>query len=108
MLENVPVSSIRINCMGGFQNSELQNFEQEYILSHIVRMSQSRGQWVSEFTLDEFLDEFDPSIALIETEEKFQYYFQQLMEKGYLEVESNTGVIRVTEKFAKLCEKYSY
>ena len=107
MLENVPVNSITISSMGGFQDSELQNYALEYILAHIVRMSQKKGEWVTEFTLEEFLDEFHPLPALIQSPEEFEYHIQDLMKRGYLKGNSETHTVKVTKKFAKLCEKYA-
>lgn len=107
MLENVPVSSVSISKMGGFQNSKLQKFELEYILAHIVRMSQQKGEWVTEFTLKDFFAEFDPTPALIQSMEEFRDHFQQLLKRGYLEPNEEAQTIKVTDKFAELCEEYS-
>lgn len=107
MLKNVPVNSISISRMGGFQNSKLQKFELEYILAHIVRMSQQKGEWVTEFTLQDFFSEFDPGPAFIQNMEEFRNHFQQLLKKGYLEPNEAAQTIKVTDKFAELCEEYS-
>ena len=107
MLENVPVNSITISPMGGFKNSRLQNYESEYILAHIVRMSQNKGEWVTEFTLEEFFAQFDPTPALLQTPEEFRYYFQQLLKKGYLKANIESQTVTVTEQFAELCKEYS-
>lgn len=108
MLENVSVNSIKIGDMGGFQNSKLQKYELEYILSHIVRMSQTKGKWITEFTLKEFIKDFNFARGMIFTPEQFSDYFAQLLEEGYLEFNEETQTAKVTKKFEKLCEEYSY
>lgn len=107
LLKNVPVKSVIVSRMGGFQDSELQSYELEYILAHIVRMSQSKGEWISKFTLEEFFEDFDPTPIFVESPEDFRYYLQQLLKKGYLKANVEAQTLSVTKKFAKLCKEYS-
>lgn len=104
MLKNVPVTSVKVSSMGGFQGSELNKFELEYLLAHIVRMSQEKGEWVTRFTISEYLETFKP-IPVIPVN-YFGLYFQMLLEKEYL-VESDPNTFEVTKKFAELCIKFA-
>lgn len=108
MLEGIPVDSIKISSMGGFQDSKLQSFELEYILSHIVRMSQKKGTWITEFTIEEFFEDFDPRPIFVTSPADFKYYLQKLLKKGYLAPNMEKNQLEVTKKFEKLCEEYSY
>lgn len=108
MLENVPVNSVRISSLEKFRASELQNYEQgPIILSHIVRMSQEKGEWVTEFTLGDFFEKFAPPPMVLSDEEEFRHYFRKLLKAGYLEEDREAQTIKVTERFAELCERYT-
>lgn len=111
MLENVNVNSIKIDDrMGAFVNSELQSIEKEMILTHFVRLSQERGEWVIEISFNDFVANFIGLSYFRETE-VFCSYFFALEKDGYLTIESKeesgNDILRVTEKFAELCEKYA-
>lgn len=105
MLKEVPVNKIWVTDMGCFHCSPLKKFELEYVLSHVVRMSQRRGEWVEEFTTQEFIEGFNP-IPINATERSLRAYFLELIRKGYLKFNQLTQKISVTEKFEDLCKQY--
>lgn len=106
MLKNVAVNSVKLSNMEILRYSELQDFEQEYILSHIVRMSQEKGEWITQFTIKEYFKSFNPKkFGILRAVAKFNEHCRDLEKQGYLVIGvENPIVIKVTEKFAKLCE----
>ena len=109
MLENVAVDSIEINeYLGAFIGSELI-FECELILTYFVRISQEKGKWVTEVTFHDLKSSFVGD-QIFNSDEEVYSCILILEEKGYLTIERKTGendIIKVTEKFAELCEKYA-
>lgn len=110
MLENVAVNSIVVDKHSvAFMNSEMQNIEREAILSHFVRLSQEKGRWVTEVTFHDFISSF-VGYEFFEDVEDFCSYILALEEEGYLTIERKgpkCDILRVTDKFAELCEKYA-
>ena len=114
MLENVCVSSVPVSDLGGFTGSVLRNVQQEYILSHIVWLSQEKGEWITEFSFEEFLKDFRfhffherPLNGSETVLDNFAFYFRKLLEAGYFETNDATQTFKVTEKFAQLCENHA-
>ena len=106
MFEKISVNSIMVSEFGGFQNSKLQHFEYEYFLSHFVRMSQKKGEWITECTLAEFMKDFDPVPILIYDEADFARLLKELVELGYIKINVHNRTIKVTKKFENFCFDY--
>lgn len=111
MLENVNVNSIKIdNRKGAFVDSGLQSTDKELILTHFVRLSQEKGEWVTEISFEDFVSKFMELYCCREAE-VFCSYFFALEKDGYLTIDCKEGrgkdILKVTEKFAELCEKYA-
>lgn len=105
MLKDVPVYGIWLSQMGAFHDSELHKFDLEYVLSHIVRMSQQRGEWVTEFTEEEFLKDFNPEPICATSNNALAAHFHQLINMKYLKYDRESRMISVTQKFANLCKE---
>ena len=106
MFESLSVNAFKVSEFGGFQNSKLQHFEYEYFLSHFVRMSQKKGEWITECTLNEFLEDFNPGPIFVEDEEDFAILLREIVGLGYIKVNVDKSTIRVTKKFEKFCWDY--
>lgn len=107
MLKDVPVGKLWPCGLGCFHNSPLHNIELEYILSHVVVMSQRKGEWVTEFTQDEFLKDFNPDPIGEVSSQALTSHFFKLIKMGYLEYKSRDRKIAVTQKFENLCRAYA-
>ncbi len=107
MLRDVPLGSIWLTRFGTFQNSKLQNIKLEYILSHVVEMSQKKGEWVTEFTQDEYLEGFDPDPINITSNSELSAYFHMLIRMGFFKFDQKTQKISITKKFAELCKEHA-
>ena len=98
MLKDVPVNAIWVDKMGCF-HGKLHKFECEYILSHIVRMSQQRGEWITEFSVEEYLKDFNSKPL----KGGFPNYLNMLSNLGYLNLKASKRKIQITQKFEMLC-----
>lgn len=110
MLENVNVHSIIIDeHRRAFANSELQDIKKESILTHFVRLSQEKGEWITEVSLRKFAKTFTADDFTFGGARDFCVCVYALKDAGYLTIveDKNGDILKVTEKFAELCEKYA-
>ncbi len=110
MVENVNMYKIEIdNEYGAFLGStKLFWFQIKILLTHFVKISQKEGKWVTELSLREFVTNFPINKYFIGKKD-FCDWVLETEKEGYLTIETRDGpgndVLRVTKKFAELCEE---
>ena len=77
------------------------------MITHIIEMSKKSGEWIYEFSMDEFLKDFKPNPLSFPYKFSIWSYMLQLQLEGYVRISSDEKSIHITKKFEKLCEENS-
>lgn len=110
MLKNVNMYKIVIDEeYGAFLGRWMKNFQVGIMLTQFVLMSQERGEWVTETTFREFVTNFH-GMQFFMSPRDFCQWVIELEAEGYISIEmgktdADDDILRVTEKFAELCEE---
>lgn len=103
--------------LGYFHSTELNNAEQEFLVSRIVFLSLKKGEWLLEFTANDICQSFrglKPPVQLnMYSGKVFEYHLWQLIDKGYFQKPASDveelhygDTLKLTDKFFEFCSKY--
>lgn len=106
MLE-IPVSSVKLDKKSGFDKSQIQKPQMRLIIKHIVEMSKKKGEWIYDFSMDEFLEDFKPNPMSFPCTTSIWNYMMELQLDGYIKFNAQVKTIHITKRFENLCKEFS-